>query len=344
MLGKLLTANPYHPNFVDTVQIHRLDNEGLYYIETYTNSNADNVTTFIDGQVLQNYSSVNQDEWTLQNTNTNILINGERIDFIPFVPLNGSIDIVDPSFTPVVDREVALYNKISRRNHLLYLSATYTPVVSSDTLSESEKTELARQGLGTWMFVGKEDRIQTLATPTHSLTDMETAIKGAYEELTRIGVKMLSLEPANADSSGVALQIRNAAQNAQIATLNAKVSDSIKKVILIMLRWKTGMEIPASEVRYNLSSDFNKLTTSTETIRLISEWYQSGIIPRTLFVEIMKNNDVLPSDYEDLSAVEEINSDELVMSPRAQIESEQESITATNEANRQINETPDNNQ
>ena len=337
-------ANPYHPNFVDTVQIHKLDNEGLYFIETYTNTNSEDITTFIDGQVLQNYSSVNQDEWTLQSTNTNILIDGERIDFIPFVPLNGSIDIVDPSFTPIVDREVALYNKVSRRNHLLYLSATYTPVVSSDTLSEGDKTALARQGLGTWMFVGKEDKIQTLATPTHSLTDMETAIKGAYDELTRIGVKMLSLEPANADSSGVALQIRNAAQNAQIATLNAKVSDSIKKIILIMLRWKTGLVIPAGEVRYNLSSDFNKLTTSTETIRLISEWYQSGIIPRPLFVEIMKNNDVLPSDYEDASAVNEINADELVMSPRAQIESEQESITATNEANNAINANPDNNQ
>ena len=337
------SLNVYHPDLVDTVQVHKLDNNGLYSIETYENGsdNSDPVT-YIDGQVIQQYSDT-QESWVLTNTNNSILINDKRMDYIPFCPLNGSIEIIDPAFTPIVDRELALYNKVSRRNHLLYLSATYTPVVQSDTLTEQDKTELARQGLGTWMFVGKEDSITTLATPTHSLSDMETAIKGAYDELTRIGVKMLSLEPNNADSSGVALQIRNAAQNSQIATLNAKVSESMKKIIIFMLTWKYNVDIKSNEVRFNLSSDFNKLSTSSETIKLISEWYQSGIIPRTLFVEIMKNNDILPSDYEDGEAVQQINSDELVMSPRAQIESEQESIALTNQNTAPVVNTEENN-
>ena len=323
--------SPFHTMSQDTVQVHYLDEQGYYVVDTYINNTQSQVgPMIIDGQTIQNYSNYSTDNWTLVSSNNNILINGERMSFIPFVPLNGSVAIVDPVFTPIVDREVALYNKISRRNHLLYLSATYTPVVKSDTLTEQDKDKLANQGLGTWMFIGQNDNINTLSTPTESLKDMETAIREGYNELTRIGVKMLSLEPNNADSSGVALQIRNASQNAQIATLNAKVSEAMKKVIEIMVNWRYNTEIDSSDIRFNLSSDFNKLTTNTETTRLISEWYTGGLIPRSVFVEIMKNNDILPSDYNDNDSMNEIQSDPLVMSPRQANMAEVNALTGAN--------------
>ena len=328
-----VTNEAYHPTLVETVWVHRLDNEGFYVIDTYTSpegSSTDNPLqpVYVDGQLVQPKGDGTRQAWNLVESNSNIMINGKRMNIIPFFPLNGSIEIVDPSFSQIVDREIALYNKISRRNHLLYLSATYTPVVKSDSLSDSDKGALARQGLGTWMFIGGTDSIETLSTPTESLKDMETAITNGYDDLTRIGVKMLSLEPNNSDQSGVALQIRNAAQNAQIATLNAKVSETMKKIIVLMLNWKYDYELTDSDVRFNLSSDFNRLQTSTEIIRLISEWYQSGIIPRSLFVEIMKNNDVLPTDYDDMRATNEIEEDSLVMSPAASQAAEIASVTA----------------
>jgi hypothetical protein len=325
------SINPFHPDTQDTVQVHYLDEQGYYVVDTYVNLSESVIgPTILDGSVQQKYNNFTTDSWTLINSNNNILQGGERLWFIPFVPLNGSIEIMDPIFTPIVDREVSLYNKISRRNHLLYLSATYTPVVKSDTLTESDKDKLANQGLGTWMFIGQNDNINTLSTPTESLKDMETAIRAGYEELTRIGVKMLSLEPNNADSSGIALQIRNASQNAQIATLNAKVSEAMKKVIVIMLNWKYNTDVTESEVRFNLSSDFNRLSTNTETTRLISEWYTGGLIPRSVFIEIMKNNDILPSDYNDGDSMNEIQSDPLVMSPRQANIAEVNALTGTN--------------
>ena len=325
------TDNQYHPELRQTVWVHRLDENGYYVIDTYyKDGESENINDpiYVDGQLKEPQGNGETENWTYISTNNNILANGERLTVIPFFPLNGSIDIVDPVFSQIVDREIALYNKISRRNHLLYLSATYTPVVKSDNLSDQDKRQLAKQGLGTWMFIGQTDSIDTLSTPTDSLKDMELAITNGYDELTRIGVKMLSLEPNNSDQSGVALQIRNAAQNAQIATLNAKISETMKQVIKFMIHWRYGILLNDNDLRFNLSSDFNKLQTSTETIRLISEWYQSGIIPRSLFVEIMKNNDILPSDYEDTNAVNEIEEDNLVMSPRQAQESEIQSIEA----------------
>ena len=324
-------SNPYHPELVDTVWVHRLDEEGLYVIDTYEASRNQGTSIdaqIIDGSLQQNYKDYTTDNWTLVDSNPNVMINGERLGAIPFFPLNGSIDIVDPAFSPIVDREVALYNKISRRNHLLYLSATYTPVVRSDSLSDSDKSQLARQGLGTWMFIGAQDSIETLSTPTAALSDMENAIRNGYDELTRIGVKMLSLEPNNSDQSGVALQIRNAAQNAQLATLNAKISEQVKTIIRFMIHWRTGVIVEDADIRFNLSTDFARASTSSDIVRLIAEWYQGGLIPRSLFLEIMKANDIIPSDYQDTGAVQEIEQDNLVMSPAEEQRAEVASVQA----------------
>ena len=37
------------------------------------------------------------------------------MDYIPFYPLNGSVECVDPLMTAIVNREIALYNKITQR-------------------------------------------------------------------------------------------------------------------------------------------------------------------------------------------------------------------------------------
>ena len=263
---------PFHPKYMDTVQVHKLNDKGLYVIDTFIKNTSD-TPSFIDGGIDYKFDQMS-DDWTLSETNTNLFINGARMDFIPFFPLNGSIDTLDPIMTQVVNREIALYNKISRRNHLLYLSATYTPVVKSDSLTESEKDQLAKQGLGTWMFVNKDDTVETLSTPTDALKDMEEAIKNGYDELTRIGIKMLSLEPNNSDQSGVALGIRNAAQNAAISTLNAKVSEAMKKVIKTLINWRYDVELTESDIRFNLSGDFNPTPRGADWMRLITEWYE----------------------------------------------------------------------
>ena len=319
--------SPYHPKYVDSVQVHKLDENGLYVIENFIRNTSD-TPSFIDGAIDYQFDQLT-DEWVSQGVNENLIKNGERMDFIPFYPLNGSVDTVDPMMTPIVNREIALYNKISRRNHLLYLSATYTPVVKSDSLTEAEKNDLVKQGLGTWMFVNKDDTVETLQTPTDALKDMEAAIKNGYDELTRIGVKMLSLEPNNSDQSGVALSLRNASQNAALATLNAKVSESMKKIIKHLINWRYDLDVKETDIRFTLSGDFNPAPRGADWMRLITEWYSGGLIPRTAFIELAKSNDALPTDYDDIGGQDEISRDDRIISPREQYESELKSLESS---------------
>ena len=57
-------------------------------------------------------------------------------------------------------------------------------------------------------------------------------------------------------------------------------------------------------------------------MRLITEWYQNGLIPRSTFLEVAKNNDAIPTDYDDIKGNDEISQDDKIVSPREQYQQE----------------------
>ena len=65
-------------------------------------------------------------------------------------------------------------------------------------------------------------------------------------------------------------------------------------------------------------------------MRLITEWYSGGLIPRTAFIELAKSNDALPTDYDDIGGQDEISRDDRIISPREQYESELKSLESSN--------------
>ena len=312
--------NPWHPNFVDTVADHYLDESGKLVIDTYQRKDPNHSVDAVNGELRQEYSDSVESGFQLVNTAMPMKF-GERLDFIPAWPLNGQLDPIEPVLMPLVDREVALYNKVSRRNHLLYGAATYTPVVQSD-MTDEEFEEIVSAGLGTWLRVRKDESITVLETPTAALADMDRAIAQTVEEMAKMGIRMLSPEQA---ASGVALEIRNASQTAQLGTLNAKISGTMQEIIAFMLNWKYDADYTGNDIEFQLSADFSPMVGGEGAMRLVSEWYQSGIISRETFVNIAKYNDFLPADYNDEEAVEAIQTDPLVnQTPDDQIELEEE--------------------
>lgn len=296
----------HHPDLVEVVTDYYLDQSGFLVIDVYEKESTTETTTVVAGTVNPN-DKTERAKWNLIQT-FNPMINGNRFSFIPAYPLNGSIDIVEPILQPLVDREVALYNKISRRNHLLYGAATYTPVVASD-MSDDRFEKIVSSGLGSWLHVDKGDTVTALQTPTDALSDMEKAIAASIEEMARMGIRMLSPEGSSGES-GVSLEIRNAAQTAQLGLLNGKVSNAMEQIITLMLQWRYGEDKP--DVDFTLSADFNPVPVGADWMRLVTEWYQSGIIPRTVFLSIAKQNDIIPTDYNDEDGISEIVNDTLI--------------------------------
>ena len=312
------SKNEFHPDYVDTVTHYYLDESGLLVVDTYTRDTNESVSV-INGNVTSKYQVDNANAAWVKTRTEVPLMNGERMNFIPAYPLNGQIDPVEPILQSLIDREIALYNKVSRRNHLLYGAATYTPVVMSDMTDEEFET-IVEAGLGSWIKLRAGDDIRALDTPTGALADMEKAIAATIEEMARMGIRMLSPEGSSGES-GVSLEIRNAAQTAQLGMLNTRISETMRQIITVMLKWKYNIDVLSTDIKFTLSADFNPTPVGADWMRLVTEWYQQGIIPRSTFISIAKFNDVLPAEYNDEEGVAEIQSDPLVDNMATKIDS-----------------------
>jgi len=300
--------NPWHPDYVDTVVDHYVDETGYLVIDYYEKTDLTGEVEVVNGDVTQDYRDMLSEQDFVKTNTVYPKKFGVRLNRIPAWPLNGQIEPVEPVLMPLIDREIALYNKISRRNHLLYGAATYTPVVQSD-MADEEFEDLVNSGLGSWLRVRKDESISVLETPTGALADMDRAIEATVSEMAKMGIRMLSPEQA---ASGVALEIRNASQTAQLGTLNAKISGTLQEVIAFMVNWRYDTDYTGNDIVFQLSSDFSPMVGGEGSMRLISEWYSSGIISRDTFISVAKYNDFLPMDYDDEEAVQQIQTDPLV--------------------------------
>jgi hypothetical protein len=305
-LKESYVENEFHPTFIDVAYVHELVN-GKYQVRVFEKTTPESNVPVNTGQVQQDVKSTTDTIFVLKQTNS-VLVNGDSLDFIPAWPLNGCISPREPILLPIIDKEVALYNKVSRRNHLLYGASTYTPVIFSD-MTDEEFDEVVGGGLGTWLHLNKDDAAEVLETPTAALQDMEKAIAAAIEEMAKLGIRMLTPE---VEQSGVALEIRNAAQTAQLSTLNTKVSETMRQVIVFMINWRYELKLTIDDVEFSLSDDFNPAPLGADWLRLATEWYQAGLVPRAVWITLLKLNDLLPPDYDDDEGKKEISADEII--------------------------------
>ena len=324
------TENEFHPNYIDTAIVHEITPEGFFRIRVFERNTDEEVVPIINGEIQQyydiiggGYESSAQGNFTEVRRIEDLYMNGERMTMIPAFPVNGMIEAQEPMLQPLIDREVGLYNKVSRRNHLLYGAATYTPIVASD-MTDEEFQQLVDSGLGSWLRVRAGEQITALETPTRALADMETAITNTVEEMARMGIRLLSPE-GNNNTSGVALEIRNAAQTGQLGNLNVMVSRSLERVIAFMIKWRYGIEyVPGKDIKFMLSGDFNPAPLGSDWMRLVTEWYQAGLIPRSLWLEVSKQNDIIPNEYDDTVGQGEIDTDDRIVPVREQFDTDTE--------------------
>jgi len=291
---EVFTDGEFHPKYLNTFFVHELNEAGTYQVRVFQQKDAVDAKT---KQIVTTYE--------LARTNSNILVNGEPLMYIPAWPLNGEISPQVPMLMPIVDKEVALYNKVSRRNHLLYGAATYTPWIASD-MADEDFQEVVGAGLGSWLRLRTDDKIGVLETPTAALGDMEKAIASGIEEMARLGIRMLSPESAQ---SGVALQLRNASQTAQLGSLNSRISAVMNQIVVFMLNWKYDLDYSMADVTFTLSSDLNPAALGPDFLRLATEWYEGGHIPRSVWLDLLKQNDMLDTEYDDEVGKEEILKD-----------------------------------
>ena len=278
--------NEFHPDVKEFIYVHELK-DGLYQVRKFQQSEKDKT------------------EWTQVGDTDEPMMADKRMTFIPAWPNTGDIDPPKPFLLNIINKEIALYNKLTRRNHLLYNASTFTPYICSD-MEDSDFQKVVDSGLGSWLNLPESAKIGVLSSPTDSLDDLEKSIANGFEEMARLGIRMMSPETAQ---SGVALQLRNASQTAKIGTLNTKVSVMMCQILAVMVNWRYGTAYKPEDIKFDLQSDFMTYLNGEGWLRLATEWYENRLIPRSIWVQMLRQNEILPDDYDDEKAQAEISAE-----------------------------------
>lgn len=289
-----------HPVVREVVWRHYLNEQGNYAVDKYLGP-TQNETPAENGQAVSPATEGAGGGFE-KGATIEVLAHGLPLAYIPAWPISGKVELQQPPLMPLIEKEVSLYNKMTRRNHLLYNASTFTPVIMTSMI-DSEFDKIAAAGLGSWIKLDIDSKVDALKTPTDALKDYETAILNGITEMAKLGVRMLAAE---SNQSGIALEIRNAAQTAQLGTLNTQISTTWRQVIRCMIQWQTGVEVPLEAVEFALSSDFLASNRDVNSLRLITEWYENGHIPRSVFTHVLRENDYLPDGYDDQEGLTEI--------------------------------------
>jgi hypothetical protein len=305
---EFVDKDAFSPELVEYAIDYSLDAEGDYRVRYFKHIDNQAVTITNGNMSRPNNLAANGvgEDWDLVRT-VYPEIRGEMLKSIPAFPLNGSLRPREPILMPLVDREVSLYNKLAHRNHLLYTASTFTPVLFTD-IQDEEFLDIVQQGLGTYIRLRPDDKVGALKAPVEALSGLESAIASTIDEMARMGIRLLSPD-GNQGDSGVALEIRNSAQTSQLATLNVKISQTMRDILSLMIDWKYDLQIEPHDIDFTLSADFNPTPIGEAWMTMITGWYDTGKIPRSLWLSVAKQNDIIPPDYDDDEGMQEIGSD-----------------------------------
>jgi len=279
------SRDEFNPEMLPLYTIHRLK-DGIYNFEVLKEDG-----TSWDGSVKMG-----------------VQYNGKPLDFIPAWPIGGNICPGTSVLQPIIDKDVSLYNKMSRRNHLLYGSTAFTPIVYSDKKAE-DINKYTRQGLGRWLHLGKEDKAEHLAMPTEGLKYMQEAISDNIDEMGRMGIRMLSPE---GNQSGVALQLRNASQVAKLGAVQTVISNTFSDIIRFMISFRYKIDVAFGQFDLGLSDDFQLQSTSKDILEFFTGLYERSLVPRSEWLRLLHQNGLISDNYDDEKGKLEIAEDEMV--------------------------------
>ena len=295
-----------NPQFVDRVWVHDLDAEGYYRLRIYEKRRSRTIDAMDPNRRRRNsfvYQILDFGSYDLVDEQTNITdADGARLREIPLFPLNGLYDPLQPVFETFCNREIHLYNKQSRKNHLLYGTATYTLVAKTD--DDDVISRLQSAGLGSILQIGQNDDLDPLQIDPTALDAWASEIEAVIGQLAKMGVRMLAKEM---DESGVAIELRNAGQTSQLAALSRAISQMLQRIFTFMAAWRYGSEV--GTVKASLSPDLTSSGLGADEMRLVTEWYMAGAVKRETWISMAKANDFLPADYDDSDAAEKITAD-----------------------------------
>jgi hypothetical protein len=223
------------------------------------------------------------------------LMDGKRMDFIPFRPVGG-IKPRKPLSLDMVNTNIHHYRNSADYEHALHFTALPTPIITGVSITP-EQDSFKIGSLSAWVFDNPDARATFLEFQGQGLEAIQSAMKEKEFQLSVLGARMLADEKRASESEGT-VQIRTAGERSILSSTADDVADAIRDCLRWAAMW-SGED--ASNIRYALNVDYGSNKLDSKHIKtLVDTWQRGGITHLTLF-ENLQRGDIIASDekYDD---------------------------------------------
>lgn len=236
------------------------------------------------------------------------VMNGERIDFIPFVFFNdvdNKPDVRPPALYNMAMLNVHHFQVDVDRAYGLHYTAMPTPYLFGVTQMEAEEGAFMIGPGQCLRSTNADAKTGFLQVNAQNFDVLYTRQKHFEEQMARLGARMLSPERADAEAAET-VAIRNQGEFGVLV----RVAHSVSMAITTAMKW-CAMWIgeDADKVSVRLSTDFNTKQLDANMLTALVQALQGGQISKEVFFYNLQQGEIIPDSRTFDEEIDSIDTD-----------------------------------
>lgn len=220
------------------------------------------------------------------------VINGKRLDYIPFQFFNVSsltAKVEEPPLIDLVNVNMAHYRATADYEHGLHYCGLPTPFICGHSSDASEEMYIG--GNAAWIFPNPDTKVGFLEFTGAGLEPLRQSLADKQTMMAILGARMLA-EQKKAAETAEAAGIHRAGENATLAVIADTLTDGLKRCLEYYAAWLGSTE----EIQYRINKDFLPSPMSAADITARMGLWQAGAISLEDLINELKKGEIIAED------------------------------------------------
>lgn len=242
-------------------------------------------------------TSMNTIGWILKDTFLPV-INGKRLDYIPFIPLSDkgfTWDIFPSVINDLADINISHYRNSASYENGLLLTGNPTPCFADYRGSNGGGEDEILLGSSIALTFGPSGKWGFLSLDGNGLVELRTAMRDKESQMALLGARIISPEKKAAETAETA-SIHRQGENSLLADVAGSVSTGMTKAIKIMAKWMNIPEEKIKEIKFELNTDYVPAEISQQKLVALMQLWQQGRLSDVGLFEQLKKGEIVRGD------------------------------------------------
>jgi hypothetical protein len=238
---------------------------------------------------------VDTTKWEKSGPPVQPLRRGQRLAFVPFVFLNATSLLADPTRPPLLDLadvNLSHYRTSADLEHGRHFTALPTPWITG---YDGRAAAMTIGSEDAWAIGNENARVGMLEFTGAGLASLERAMDQKERQMAVLGARLLEMQKAGVEAEGT-LRMRHAGDDATIRLVSATLSAGVSRVMRWHAWWLGAASTPdVRDISYDLGVEFFSVRMSSGDLQALVQAYQAGTISfDTLYFNLQRGDVARP--------------------------------------------------